>query len=234
MEEKRIKKSMVFNGFIVLFVLLGTIFMFTGFQFMNKTEELSGTGLSAFKFYTVDSNILVGIISTILLIYEIRFITNKKEIPNYVYILKLIGTVSVTLTFIITLFYLAPAFKNEFYLLYQNSNLFFHLIVPILSFISFIFLEYKPLPFYTTFLGIITMPIYGMYYTLNILTHMDNHTINNELDWYGFVKGGFLSMIVAFLIILLLTYGISYSEWKLNQRKNLQKEKNNYNISKEV
>ena len=64
------KKSLVYNIIIFLLVLLGTIFMFTGYQFMTNTRLLDSSGFEAFKYYTVDSNILVGISSLIMVIYE--------------------------------------------------------------------------------------------------------------------------------------------------------------------
>ena len=136
MKKSSLIISFIMNIIIFIFVVLGIIFMMTGFKFMGNHEVLSSTGLSPFRFYTVDSNIFVGVASLILVIYESLLLEGKiKEIPKYVYVIKYIGTVAVTLTFLVTLLYLAPMFGDKFILLYLNSNLLFHLIVPLLSLI---------------------------------------------------------------------------------------------------
>ena len=76
---KNIKVSLILNIIIVLFVTIGTIFMFNGIEFMSNTKILESTGFGAFKFYTVDSNVLVAIGSFILIINEILVLNNKKD-----------------------------------------------------------------------------------------------------------------------------------------------------------
>ena len=180
MNKKDLKVSLIINSIIVILVLLGIIFMMTGFKFMANTETLSLTGLELFRYYTVDSNAFVGIASLLFIIYEILIINNKKkEIPKYVYILKYMGTVAVTLTFIVTMFYLAPTYGSNFWFLYQNSNLFFHLIVPILSFVSYVFFEKIDLNIKYTIYGTSTMIIYGIFYAVNILM-IDNTMVHTD------------------------------------------------------
>ena len=73
---KKIKISLILNIIIVLLVLLGSIFMFTGFRFMPASDLVLQTSkLGMFKYYTVDSNILVGIVSLFLIIYEWELLT---------------------------------------------------------------------------------------------------------------------------------------------------------------
>ena len=214
---KNYKISLILNIIIFVLVLLGTIFMFTGYQFMSNTTILTNIGLGAFKYYTVDSNIIVGISSFIMIIYEILLINKKiDKLPKYVYILKYIGVVGVTLTFLVTLFYLSPMYGKEFLFLYMNTNLFFHLIVPILSFISYTLFEKNNLEYKYTFISLISMFIYSIYYIINIITHLDNI---KEYDWYGFVLGGVISIIFVVLIITITTYLISYIIYKINKKE---------------
>ena len=196
--DSNLKKSLVFNSIIFILVLLGTIFMYIGYQFMTNTTLLDNAGIDSFKFYTVDSNILVGIASLIMLINEILLITGKiDKLPKYAYIFKYIGTVGVSLTFLVTLLYLSPLLGKNFIFLYVNTNLLFHLIVPILSFISYVKYEKNSLEFKYTFISLISMFIYAIYYIINILTHLDNGKVVKEYDWYGFVVGGISSIIIA-------------------------------------
>ena len=99
-----VKKSLIYNIIISIIVLLGTIFMYTGYHFMTNTRVLDEAGITSFKFYTVDSNVIVGVVALIMIIYEVLYLKNKiKEIPKYVYVLKYIGVVGVSLTFLVTL-----------------------------------------------------------------------------------------------------------------------------------
>ncbi len=106
---KEYKISVILNILIVLFVIMGCSFMLTGFRFMPAGAILEVSNLGMFKFFTVDSNVFLGIVSLIFLIYEILVIKKiKKGIPEVVYVLKLMATAGITLTFITTLVFLAP------------------------------------------------------------------------------------------------------------------------------
>ena len=213
------KKSLVYNILIFVIVTIGTIFMYTGYQFMSNTTILANAGFGAFKFYTVDSNIIVGIASLIMAIYEILCISKIiKKIPKYVYVLKYIGVVGVTLTFLVTLLYLAPTYGKYPLFLYMNTNFLFHFVVPILAFISYVKYEKNKLEFKYTFISLISMVLYAIYYTANILLHLEGGNVVKEYDWYGFVIGGISSIIVVILIIFIVTYLISLTIYKLNKR----------------
>ena len=215
---RSMKFSMFYNLIIFLLVLIGTIFMMTGFQFMVNVKVLEASSYSAFRFFTVDSNILVGIASLILAIYEYLNIKHNVTIPSFAYILKYIGTSAVALTFFITLFWLTRFYKEQFYLLYVNTNLFFHLLVPLLAIISFILFEKIQLNKKVVYLSLIPVLLYGIYYVINILTHVVDGMIPYTYDFYGFAQGGMHTIVFVFAFILLLTYGISLIIYKLNQR----------------
>ena len=217
---KNIKKSLIMNIIIALLVLIGCIFMFTGYRFMTNTVLLDYDNITMFQYFTVDSNILVGIASLILIVYELLLINKKiKEIPSIIYLIKGSGVVSVTLTFLVTLFFLAPSSRYGFLSLYMNTNLFFHLIVPILSIISFVFYEKfdnnKLNPFY----GTIPMILYSIFYIINILLHTNGSTVSYEYDFYGFLGGNIYNSIIVLPIIFIITYIISYIILKLNKKR---------------
>ena len=187
---------------------------------MSDTEFLSDTGVTLFKYYTVDSNLFVGVASLLLIIYEILLINKKiKPIPKYVYILKFIGTVAVTLTFMVTLFYLAPTYGSNFFFLYQNANFFYHFLVPIISMISFIYYEKTIIDEKYIKYGLSTMILYGIYYLINVLVHMENGKVSFEYDWYGFAGGGVITIIITIVLMLTITYLISKVLFKKNQLK---------------
>ena len=215
---KKIKISIILNSIIFILVTLGTIFMMTGFKFMAQSETLSVTKLGVFKFFTVDSNIFFGIVSLIFLIYEILLIKKKiKKIPIVIYVLKLISTAAVVLTFTVTLCYLVPTSEYSWLFFYQNSNLFFHLIVPILGIITFIFFDYyQEIPYKYTFYSLLPMFLYSIYYSSNIFLHIKNGNILPKYDFYGFLRNGTNLIFIVVIIMILLTYTIGYTLWKFN------------------
>lgn len=101
--------------------------------------ELIGTsmslshGMTSLIYYTVDSNIL-NLISCICFV----FFSEKQWAKN----LRYVATCCLTLTFLIVVFVLCPM-EHSMKLLYQGEQLYHHLLCPILSFVSFCFIE-KP------------------------------------------------------------------------------------------
>ena len=136
---KKIKTSLVLNIIIVIFTVFATICMFTGFRFMSGDEiVLEASNLGMFKFFTVDSNLFMGVVALIFSVLEVRLLQGKiKEIDRKYYLLKLMGTTGVGLTFIVVFTYLSYIIEGGVRLMVMNSNLFFHLVTPVLSMIHF-------------------------------------------------------------------------------------------------
>ena len=213
---KKIKISLLLNILIVVLVILGSIFMFTGFTFMPSKTLLEARKIEMFKFYTVDSNILMGIISLIFIIYELRLLNNKiDKIPNSIYILKFVATSAIALTFFTTLFFLAPQYG--LYAMYNNNNLFFHLIVPVLALISYIVYEKYDTNYKYAYLGIVPMFIYSIYYASMIIINLDNGGLTFKYDFYGFLQGNINNIYIVIPIIYLISYIISIILIKLNK-----------------
>ena len=68
------KISLILNIIIVIMVIGASIMMFTGFRFMPGEIILESNKLGMFKFFTVDSNLFMGIISLLFAIFEIRLL----------------------------------------------------------------------------------------------------------------------------------------------------------------
>ncbi|MBQ4031522.1 MAG: hypothetical protein II625_07180 [Bacilli bacterium] len=214
---KKVKKSLILNILIVILVLLGNIFMFNGIKFMPAQDLLTATKIEMFKFYTVDSNILIGIISLWLIIYECLLLRKKiNKIPERVYILKLLGTAGIMLTFLVTLVFLTP--RYGFYAMYNNSNLFFHLIVPLLALTSYVFFEKHNNKLKNALYGLLPMIIYSIYYTGAIIAHLKTDGLSYKYDFYGFLGGKMSNIIFALPIIYLITYLISLIIVFLNKK----------------
>jgi len=211
------KASLMSNIIIVLLTIFASIIMFTGIKITHGAEPILETSkIGMFKFFTVDSNIFMGIIA---LLFVIKEITNQ-EITKNMYRLKLMATTAVSLTFIIVFTYLGPISKDGIISLLQNSNIFFHLVIPVLSIITFtLFERTNKLKFKDSLYGIIPTIIYAVLYLINILIHMENGKVSPVYDWYWFVQNGVKTAIIVAPMIIIISYIISLILWKLNRKE---------------
>ncbi len=214
----KVKVSIVLNCLIVLMVLFATIVMMTGFEFMAHETPMTATKLSVFQFFTVDSNILVGIGSLLLMIEEILSLKKKREVRKFYYVFKYVGVVSVLLTLILTACFLAPFSIFGFFAFYQNSNLFFHFLIPVVSVISFVFFDRCLLSFKDSFYSIIPMACYAIYYMGRVLPHVQNGKVSYTYDFYGFLRGGVYTIFYVVPIIFLLTYAIGFLVFLIHKK----------------
>lgn len=222
MNKKKIKIAIALNIIIVLLTILAIIVMFFGIKFMNTYDSVLETSkVDMFKFFTVQSNIFIAVVAFIFMLDEIKIL--KKDINAISlkkYILKLSATTAVGLTFFVVFTYLGPISKNGIFSLLMNSNLFFHLIIPLLSIIVFAFFEKTDkIKFKYNIYSIIPVVIYTAFYLTNILIHMKNGKVSPIYDWYWFVQNGIWSAFIVIPLMLFITFFISVILWKLNKIK---------------
>ena len=223
MEESfnKVKISMILNYIIFVFTMFATVAMFTGIKFMSGVEAaLEKPSFGMLRLFTVQANIFMGITSLIMALKERRLLLGKiKLIPTKYYVLKLVSTVSVALTFLVVFTYLAPLAPGGIMILLQNSNLFFHLVIPILSIITFCFFEVtNSIKFKYTFYSLLPTFIYAIYYIINILIHVENGSVRKKYDWYLFVQGGLNKAFIVAPVIFLITYVIGVILWIINKK----------------
>ena len=214
------KISLIMNIIIFIFTIFASITMFAGIKFMNgKDLPLELTKLEMFKFFTVDSNLFMGIVALIFSIEDIKVLNHKKEEINIkIYILKLMSTSAVGLTFFVVFLYLGPISKYGMLRMIMNSNLFFHLLTPLLSMITFILFEKTDkLKFKHVFYGLVPMIMYAVFYILNVFTHIENGKVSTDYDWYWFIQNGIWTIVIVVPIIFTLTFLISFGLWKINE-----------------
>lgn len=216
----REKLSIIFNCLIFIFTLFATISMIIGFKFMGEFEVLSSRNFKSFKYFTVDSNVFAGLISLAYVIFKFSQDGKKQStLPGTFYILKLAATTGVTLTMMVTVFYLAPTSNGNFLHYFMNSNFFMHLITPLLCIISFIFFEVaEPQKLVMSFTGIIPMMLYSFFYTPNVLLHLDNGKVDRTYDWYNFLAGGAQTVWIVVPILYCITWIFALGLWALNRK----------------
>ncbi len=222
MKKKNIIISIIFNSLIILCFIFASIIVFTGFEFMHgQGIELEPTMKNMLKFFTVDSNIFMFVVAIIFLVYDVLLLKKKiKKIPKKIYILKLMSTSGVSLTLTVVILYLQWIVKGGLWTLLMNSNLFLHLIIPVLSIITFVFFEKsKELKFKDTFYGLVPMGLYGLFYITNVLVHTHHWEVSPKYDFYYFVYNGVWKLFIVLPIILALNYLISYLLYRFNRVK---------------
>lgn len=220
---KKTKISLTINIIIFIFTLFASIVMFTGFKFMHGIEPvLESTKLGMFRFFTVDSNMFMGLIALIFAYKEIQLIKGKiNNIPKIYYILKLMGTTAVSLTFVVVFAYLGPISKGGIPSMLMNSNLFYHFLTPVLSIVTFVSFEKNNfLKKKDTLFGIIPTILYAIYYLINILIHIENGKVSPVYDWYWFVQSGVWTAVIVAPMILFITYIISLLLYIFSRKKN--------------
>ena len=217
------KVSFILNLFIFIFVLPCAILSFTRIQNV-------GGGLTVIKYFTVQSNIVSGITSLIFVIYYI-LISKKKtaKIPKLVYVLKFVATIDLLLTFFTVLFFLAPTISTGFFSLYAYTNFFFHFLVPVLTFVSFVFFESEYLfSFRITFIGMIHFICYSIFYFVIAVSHLGkNGEVPVLYDWYGYSRNGVTGMIISIIVTFIGTYLCSLFLWwicnKMHNKKSAKR-----------
>ena len=222
MKNNKFKISLILNSIIVLFTSLAFVIKINGIKFLDGYEPVvEKTKIEMFKLFTIDSNLFMGIVALIFVVLEYQVLKGKrKDISKNMYILKLMVTTAVGLTFFVVFAYLGPITKGGIMSMLRNSNFFLHLVIPVLSIITFIFFEKTDkIKLRHVFLGLVPTLVYAIFYLTNILIHMENHKVSPTYDWYWFVQNGVWTALIVAPIIILITYMISFILWKLNHKK---------------
>ena len=147
-EEEKETKALALNIILIIFGIIGFI------------RTLIGMGNPAIEYYTQLSNYFALISATIYTFYLLKIRKEREKskvkenenkentiidttIPKWVSILKYSSTLSLLVTFLVVLLILLPIYglKIFVWLFFLGSNLFYHTLCPILTFISFMFFE---------------------------------------------------------------------------------------------
>ena len=195
-------KSLNFIAFIfnILNVVLVSMCVYYFFS-MGGTGNMEVQGVQCFKYFTVDSNVLMAISSIPVLIFEIiNVIYNKNNMPKPVIVFKYAGTMSVLVTFLTTAIFLPNFYEISF--LYEGINFYLHLLCPLFALISFLIETQHEIKLRSIIFGTLPVLIYGGVYVYMV-------KFSGEwIDFYGFDTNnlGYVSLIVMTLLTILFSF----------------------------
>ena len=130
-------------------------------------------GKKSLRFFTILSNLFCAI-SALLLVLSTSY---------WVWLLKYVGTVAVTVTLLTVLFFLGP--NMGFKQMLSGKDLYLHLCGPLMAIVSFCFMErWYVLSFHLSLLGILPVIIYGFLYLFEVVI------LENWDDFYGYNRDG--------------------------------------------
>lgn len=225
--KKNIKVSLILNSIIIFLFIFGLITGLLGFQWMGINGNLTPDTNNYLWFFTIDSNILLVVASIILVIYEVLMKLKKvDELPRWVIVYKYVAVSATTLTLVTVMLYLSPLLGLNFWKLFLNNNLFFHLVSPVLGLVSFIFYENKDkLHWKVSFLALIPMGLYSIFYIINVYTHLNNGQVDPKYDFYYFASKGILMTVVMVFVMLIFAYGSAILIYFLREKRRQKESK---------
>ena len=205
MRQKIIPRGGLLLGWNLAIVVMTAIGCVVMLFFGSEDGILVAHGAENLKFFTVLSNLFEGLVSLILALRLWRIRRGRAAgIPHGLFLLKLIACVTVTVTFLVVALFFGPLYG--YLILYEGANLWFHLVIPLLAILEFIFLDrFDELSFRETLLPVLAPLIYGLLYCLNLLANGVG-TGPDTNDFYGFLLWGLPVGLCIFAGILLLVW----------------------------
>ena len=179
-------------------------------MFLSGGGVLAGPGFSSMKYFTVQSNLLEGIACAVWLA-SMRKNGGTDALPGAkgasagVETFKYVACVAVMVTFCVVALFLGPIYGYGF--LYQGSNLWFHLIIPLAALFEAVFLAGQRYTKRDNCLAMLPALCYGTFYLINIAVNGKGEWPDTN-DWYGFLNWGWG---FGFLIFA----GIAFTSWML-------------------
>ena len=167
-------------------------------------ENFDHMGIRTFCMFTVDSNILAGLSMLLCLPYTVDGLrTGYYHLPDWVVVLMHIAVTAISLTFLVSLFILAPA--KGFALIFSGSRFFLHGVCPVLCIVAFCcFINSHLVRIHESLLALIPVLIYAAVYLVMVVFIGEEHGGWN--DFYGFTTR--VPLWVSFAVIMPLTVAI--------------------------
>lgn len=187
------KKALILNIIIVISTIIGV-----GAYFFMEADVLGSHGFGTFKYFTTDSNILMGVAS---LIY-IKYLIGNKDIPRNVSLFKYVATVSVTITLLTVFLFLVPMAVirggiQVAYKFFEGNVFILHFSTPVLALITYsLFEKHEMFTFKDSLWATCPVILYSIVYLVCVCF------LHIWTDWYGFTFGGKYYLIPLVMIVM--------------------------------
>lgn len=198
-----------------LLVVASVSYAVLGMFFSRSNGVLVAGGWSAFKYYTVLSNVFCALSC----LCSVLFCIFRKEavLPSWLYIFRLMGSSVVTVTLLVVLVFLGP--RLGYALMFEGVNLWLHLIAPVLAITGQLLLKSgKRLPFRASLWGIVPTAVYGGVYIMVNAVGWTGKS-NPVTDVYRFLSWGWGVGIAIFAGIFLINWMVSVLFWRLGRMR---------------
>lgn len=162
---------------IFLNVLISSLTLVLTIRFFRKDGTWHiRNGAAAFRYFTVLSNVFCAA-AALLMCFA--------SSVSWVWTLKYIGTVAVTVTMLTVFLFLGPnlGYKK----LLTGPDLYMHLVTPLMAIVSFVFFERRGMTIRTALLGVLPVLLYGVLYLYKVVYAPEHKRWE---DFYGFNKNG--------------------------------------------
>lgn len=221
--------TMGLNLVTFILVIEGILTMFFG----SKYTSFTASDASCLIYFTILSNIFAGLTSFVYCMFQILYYKKGINLCKIPFVFQFVSTISVTITFLVVVFFLAPfnalQENGSYFSMFQGSNLIFHFFAPVICIINFIFLEHEEkLNFKFVPLTLLPVVLYGIFYLTNYhFKWIKSSTSDGKgtYDWYNFLQNGStFNMIVLVILFVLITIGLGFLFIFLNNKTNKQNE----------
>ena len=201
--------SLLTNLMTGFFAFAVTVRMLFRFNAQGLPVRLIAENLEYLKYFTVLSNLLGGLTALIYAVaLALRLCRVIRRVPGWVTLLKYVSATLLALTFCVVLCYIGP--KTGFRSAYRGANLWYHLIIPVLSVGDFVLLDRSGrLTLSATLLPLIPTALYGGCYLANLI-HNGYGGRGHPNDWYGFADNGAAGVYVVLAGMLAACWGLAW------------------------
>lgn len=176
--------SILFNLAIFLITLLITVRIFR-----KDGKWDAERGKKAFRFFTLQSNVLCAVSALLMCLFPHS---------RAAWLIKYAGTAAVSVTMLTVLFHLGPLYGYK--KLLSGSDLFMHLITPLLALVSFSVFEKQGLSFSEALWGLVPVLLYGALYMYRVVFCPKDTPDKAWEDFYGFNQTGKYYLSAAMMV----------------------------------
>ncbi|WP_024867377.1 hypothetical protein [Butyrivibrio sp. FCS014] len=183
------------SSIINLIIIIITAILVVGF-FREDGRWNPAKGKKALRYFTTQSNVLCAVSALAMCLFPDK---------DWAYYLKVMGTAAVTVTMLTVLFFLGRIYG--YIALLKGSDLFMHLITPLLAIVSLCVFERRGIGLGAAFVGIIPVALYAPLYLYNVVFAPQEKRWD---DFYSFNKDGkwpiAYSLMVAGAAVICVVY----------------------------